>query len=201
MVHLDLIFRSNLNKGMKITELQTTDYTALLENHQMHEIPLEENIFRILSESWCEFFQHARTALAEDASRFHADDQELLGTDIGTWGEWKGQRVPLDVPVLESLLEAEYKGKKVELGKPKRGGSKKFYVFVRNPKTGNVKRISFGDTTGLSVKINDPKRRASFAARHRCEQANDRMTARYWACRLPRFRKSLGLSGSGGTWW
>jgi hypothetical protein len=186
---------------MKITEVTQPNFPLLVESHLEHQIPLEDNIFRILSEAWSQFFQEARALCEQSPERFHEDDRELLGTEIGTWAEYRGQRVPLDVPVMESLLEAEYKGKKVELGKPRRGGSKKFYVYVRNPKTGNIKRISFGDTTGLSVKINDPKRRASFAARHRCEQANDRMSARYWACRLPRFRKSLGLSGSGGTWW
>lgn len=186
---------------MKITELTQPNYPQLVESHIQEQVPLEDNMFRILSEGWCQFFAEARSLLEQDPTRFHLDDQELLSTDIGTWGEYQGQRVPLDVPVLEGLLEADYQGKKVELGKPRRGGSKKFYVYVRNPKTGNIKRISFGDTTGLSVKINDPDRRASFAARHRCEQATDRMSARYWACRLPRFRKSLGLSGSGGKWW
>ena len=46
------------------------------------------------------------------------------------------------------ITEAEYQGKKVELNKPKRGGSKKYYVYVKNPKTDRVKKISFGDVTG-----------------------------------------------------
>ena len=92
--------------------------------------------------------------------------------------------------------EAEYNGKKVQLNKPKRGGSKKYYVYVKNPKTGRVKKISFGDVTGLKTKSGNKKRAKSFAARHNCEKKNDKMKAGYWACRLPRY----GLV-KGGQWW
>ena len=101
------------------------------------------------------------------------------------------------------LTEAEYQGKKVEIGKPKRGGSKKFYVYVKNPKTGKVKKVSFGAKSGggnLAVKLRDPKARKAFADRHNCEQKNDKTKPGYWACRLPRYAKLLGLSG-GGRWW
>ena len=63
------------------------------------------------------------------------------------------------------LEEAEYQGKKVKLNDPIRGGSKKFYVYVKNAK-GNIVKVSFGDTTGLSIKRDDPARRKSFRARH-----------------------------------
>ena len=96
----------------------------------------------------------------------------------------------------ESIDEAEYNGKKVQLNKPKRGGSKKYYVYVKNPKTGRVKKISFGDVTGLKTKSGNKKRAKSFAARHNCEKKNDKMKAGYWACRLPRY----GLV-KGGKWW
>jgi hypothetical protein len=99
--------------------------------------------------------------------------------------------------------EAKYQGKNVELSKPKRGGSKKFYVYVRDPKTKNVKKVAFGAKSGggnLAVKLRDPKARKAFADRHNCEQKKDKTKAGYWACRLPRYAKSLGLSG-GGTWW
>ena len=77
--------------------------------------------------------------------------------------------------------EAEYQGKKVKLNDPIRGGSKKFYVYVKNPK-GNIVKVSFGDTTGLSIKRDDPARRKSFRARHNCDTAKDKTTARYWSC-------------------
>jgi hypothetical protein len=101
------------------------------------------------------------------------------------------------------IPEAEYQGKKVELSKPKRGGSKKFYVYVKDPKTKNIKKVSFGADSGggkLAVKLKDPKARKAFADRHNCDQKKDKTKAGYWSCRLPRYAKSLGLSG-GGTWW
>jgi hypothetical protein len=103
----------------------------------------------------------------------------------------------------ENLNEAKYQGKTVQLGKPKRGGSKKFYVYVRNPKNGKVKKVSFGAKSGggnLAVKLRDSKARKAFADRHNCKAKNDKTKAGYWACRLPRYAKLLGLSG-GGTWW
>ena len=83
-----------------------------------------------------------------------------------------------------ALQEAEYQGRKVKLGKVQRGGKKKFQVYVKNPKTGNVKKISFGDTTGLSIKTKDPARRKSFRARHNCDNPGPRDKARYWSCRM-----------------
>lgn len=101
-----------------------------------------------------------------------------------------GEEVELD--------EAEYQGRKVKLNSPKRGGPKKFYVYVKNPKTGRVKKISWGDTSGLSVKAKDRGAVRSFVARHKCKQKNDKMKAGYWACRTPRY-KALGVKG--GAWW
>ena len=101
------------------------------------------------------------------------------------------------------LDEAEYQGKDVDLNKPKRGGSKKFYVYTKNPKTGKVIKVSFGAKDGggnLAVKLKDPKARKAFADRHDCENKKDKTKAGYWSCRLPRYAKTLGLSG-GGTWW
>ena len=82
------------------------------------------------------------------------------------------------------IEEAEYQGKKVELGKVKRGGDKKFYVYVKDPKTKNVKKVSFGDTTGLSIKTKDPDRRRNFRARHNCDNPGPKTKARYWSCRM-----------------
>ena len=81
-----------------------------------------------------------------------------------------------------TLEEAEYRGRKVKLGKPMRGDVKKFKVFVKNPKTGNVKKVNFGDPN-MRIKKSNPKRRKSFRARHKCSTAKDRTSARYWSCR------------------
>jgi hypothetical protein len=82
----------------------------------------------------------------------------------------------------ESLYEAEYQGRKVQLNKPHRGDVKKFAVFVKDPKTGNVKKVNFGDPN-MRIKKSNPKRRKSFRARHKCHTAKDKTTARYWSCR------------------
>ena len=80
------------------------------------------------------------------------------------------------------ITEAEFQGKKVTLNDPIRGGSKKFYVYVKDGD--KVKKVSFGDTTGLSIKTKDPKRRKSFKARHNCDSPGPRTKARYWSCRM-----------------
>ena len=97
------------------------------------------------------------------------------------------------------MNEAEYQGKKVALNKPKRGGSKKFYVYVKSKK-GNVKKVSFGDT-GLSVKIKKKGARASFAARHKCATKKDKTKAGYWSCNIGRYWKSLGGGSNFGGYW
>jgi hypothetical protein len=91
-------------------------------------------------------------------------------------------------------LDETEKKKDPPIGKPKRGGSKKFYVYVRNPKTKKIKKVSFGDTSGLSAKINNPEARRAFAARHDCKNKKDKTKASYWSCRIGRYWKSLGGS-------
>ena len=92
----------------------------------------------------------------------------------------------------ESLYEAEYHGRKVPLGKPMRGDTKKFKVFVRDPKSGNIKKVNFGHggtsakrrgEKTMRIKKSIPSRRKSFRARHHCENPGPRTKARYWACR------------------
>jgi hypothetical protein len=80
------------------------------------------------------------------------------------------------------LEEAKYKGRTVPLGKPMRGDVKKSKVFVKDPQTGNVKKVNFGDPN-MKIKKNNPARRKSFRARHKCATAKDRTSAKYWSCR------------------
>jgi len=80
------------------------------------------------------------------------------------------------------LQEAEYHGRKVPLGKPMRGDVKKFKVFVKDPSTGNVKKVNFGDKK-MRIKKSIPARRKSFRARHNCSNPGPRTKARYWSCR------------------
>ena len=81
----------------------------------------------------------------------------------------------------EALDEAEYQGRKVKLGKPMAGDTKKFKVYVKNPK-GNVVKVNFGQK-GARIKKDNAARRRSFRARHNCSNPGPRHKARYWSCR------------------
>jgi len=98
------------------------------------------------------------------------------------------------------LDEAEFRGKDVPLNKPKRGGSKAYYVYVRDPKTKRIKKVSFG-SGGLRAKIKNKVARNAFAKRHNCDQKKDRTKAGYWSCNLPRYASALGLGANMNTYW
>jgi hypothetical protein len=166
--------------------------------------PITENTFRYGSTAFINLWKEARTLYSRDILNVGEEDEHiLLETHLGEYGMFEGDRVPLDLPMLdeELLLEAKYQGKEVALGKPKRGGSKKFYVYVMNPKTKKVKKVSFGGTTGLTAKINDSEARTNFAKRHNCAEKKDKTKPGYWACRLPRYASLLGLKGSYSGYW
>jgi hypothetical protein len=82
---------------------------------------------------------------------------------------------------INDLKEAEYQGRKVQLGKPMAGDVKKSKVYVKGPK-GNVVKVNFGDKK-MRIKKSNPKRRKSFRARHNCDNPGPRHKARYWSCR------------------
>ena len=88
----------------------------------------------------------------------------------------------LTVDESTSLDEAEYQGRKVSLGKPMQGDVKKFKVYVKDPGTGNIKKVNFGDPN-MTIKKSNPARRRSFRARHNCDNPGPRTKARYWSCR------------------
>jgi hypothetical protein len=90
-----------------------------------------------------------------------------------------GKEVPNCIP----LEEADYKGKDVKLNTPTKGDVKKYKVFVKDPETGNVKKVNFGDKN-MEIKRDDPERRKSFRARHDCENKKDKTTPGYWSCKL-----------------
>jgi|TARA_B100001093_G_scaffold447099_1_gene451810 hypothetical protein len=162
--------------------------------HIDNNIPFAENIYRLHSEEFYALFREARVLYNESLlTELTSWDKQLIETDIGEFGKFEGEDVPLDMPIQEEDQ------KDPELNKPKKGGPKKFYVFVRDGD--KIKKVTWGDTTGLRVKLNDKGARKSFAARHRCDQQKDRTKAAYWACNLPRYAKSLGLSGGGNFYW
>jgi hypothetical protein len=172
-----------------------------LNYHVSKAIPLTENVYRAGSENYFKLWREARDLYVRDLLEVQGDDLDIiLETDLGYTGLYEGKEVQLDFIFEEEIKEAEYQGKDVELGKPKRGGSKKFYVYVRKP-GGGIKKISFGDTSGLSAKINNPQARKAFSARHDCPNKKDRTKASYWSCRLPRYAKLLGLKSNFSGFW
>ena len=80
------------------------------------------------------------------------------------------------------LEEAEYQGRKVTLNKPMKGDVKKSKVYVKDPKTGNVKKVNFGDPN-MKIRKSNPGARKSFRARHNCDNPGPKTKARYWSCR------------------
>ena len=188
-----------------------------LRYHLKNSIPLRENIYRPGSERFFSLICEARKWYNEGCLSLLEEDIDLINSDLGEWAIFEGEEVALDFPieveVNELMQEGRkkkrrkskkkksgtlYKGKKVKLNKPKRGGSKKFYVYVRNPKTGKVKRIEFG-AKGMTTGLRDPDRRRSFKNRHNCEDKNDKTKAGYWACRIGRYPKVTGAPYT--TWW
>ena len=127
-----------------------------------------------------------------------------MESSIGEFGIYNGVKVPLDYifSIDELIAEVAKKDKKhPPLGKPHRGGPKKFYVYVKKP-GGGIKKVSFGMAGGgLRAKLNNPKARQVFSKRMRCAQAKDRTTARYWSCRLPRYARLLGFKTSFSGYW
>jgi hypothetical protein len=168
--------------------------------HLENNIPLNESIYRYGSEKFFETINEARRLYNEGLIDLSFRDQELIKTDIGSFGVYEGQEVPLDLPLYEE--DSDHPA----LNKPHKGGPKKYYVYVRKP-DGGIKKVTFGDSHGaadgstLPSRINNPQARKSFAARHKCHLQKDRTSAAYWSCNLPRYAKALGLSGGGNFYW
>jgi hypothetical protein len=161
--------------------------------HVERQIPLSECVFRPHSEGFYRFYEEARIQYFNGSLIIeNSFDKELMKSDFGERAEYQGEEVPLDIPLCEE--------KDVELNKPKRGGPAKFFVYVRDPKTKNIKKVTFGQP-GMPVDIDDLKARKSFAARHKCDTRNDKTKASYWSCRLPYYAKQLGLNGGGNFFW
>src|SRR5210317_1572833 len=164
-----------------------------LQYHMDNKISLDENLFRYGSPKYFNVINEARKLYNEGYGNWSEEDIELLESERGKFFMYEGERLPLDFPMIN---ESEYQGKKVELNKPKSGGSKKWYVYVRNPKTGKIKKVSYGSPV-MTAKWNDPEARKSFAARHQCEKKKDKTKAGYWACRA---HKDFGKNVSGRFW-
>ena len=191
------------NTGVVINESLGTSITMTenLRYHVENKLPLTENTFRYGSKSFLDLWAEARYLYLREAIHVNDLDKEILAeTNLGEYGMFEGKRVPLDMPMVdEDINEADKKDPPI--GKPKRGGSKKYYVYVRNPKTKSIKKVSFGDSGGLKAKINNPEARRAFAARHDCKNKKDRTKASYWSCNLPKFAKALGINTTFTGFW
>lgn len=178
-----------------------------LQYHIENNLRLTENVYRPFSDEYFNLINESRVRYENGDINLFGEDLWIVKTDIGKTAIYEGSEVWLDIPFIdetEVINEAEYQGKNVELNKPKRGGSKKFYVYTKNPKTGKVVKVSFGAKSGggkLAVKFKDPKRRKAFADRHNCATKKDKTSPGYWSCRLPRYAKALGLGNNMNTFW
>jgi len=181
-------------EGTKLTE--QTKITENLQYHLDNKIPLGESIFRISSNAHVKLFKEVRQLWENSQITLSEADRYFMDTDAGRQGVYEGKIVPLDLPY---IMEAEKK-KNPPLNKPKRGGPKAYYVYVRDPKTKKIKKVTFG-SGGLRAKISNKKAAQAFAKRHNCDQKKDRTKASYWSCNLPRYAKQLGLGDPASRYW
>jgi hypothetical protein len=193
-----------------------------LQFHLIENIGIENNIYRPGSSKYFSLFREVRDLSEIGLYELNPAESYFINeTDIGEWDFYNGELVPLDYPMMEGdemfepssplqRLEEKskkkkskgnlHKGRKVKLNKPMRSsGPGKYKVYTKNPKTGNIIQVNFG-SPDMSVKLSDPARRKSFAARHKCHLTKDKTSARYWACRTGRYPHLTG-SKKKYTWW
>ena len=176
-------------------ELQRAVFKPGLLHHVKNRIPVTENIYRPGSPCFFNVIKQARHYHKKGLYEVLNDQERdlLENSELGEWAVFEGERVPLDFPLFVDEVLSEKKSKKKKdppLNKPSRntGSGKKYKVFVRDPKTGNIRKVSYGDAKGgLKGGWNSAEARKSFAARHNCaeksKKPNKRLTAGYWACR------------------
>ena len=170
-----------------------------LKHHMDNNKPLTEHLYRAGSTNYFNLWAEARSLYSREILEITNEDDlaVLTETNLGHFGILEdGTKVPLDFPI--ELNEAKDK----PLNKPMRDskGGKAYKVYVKDPKTGNIKTIRFG-SGGLKAKINNKKARNAYAARHKCSTRNDKTKASYWSCRLPRYAKLLGLKSNFTGFW
>lgn len=164
--------------------------------------PIDDNVYRPGTQEFFALFREARNL--QRAGFYDASDSEMiwLDSDIGEWGIYENYRVPLDFPMWDEesqVSEAKYKGREVTLGLKgaKRSGGRA-YVYVKDPKTGKIKKIFFGSSMPDAMGDSEAhrKRRKSFGDRHGCAKKKDKTKPGYWACRAT---KMFGRNIPG--WW
>ena len=187
----DLDYRSEdiLNKAgfdpMAVKEYMavfndTGDTTDIEQMNQSDKIGLADAMSMVL----------ASHGIKNESYEPFPEEDEMTFEDDDAFYEAFGE---LGFPEDETeLFDAEYRGRKVPLNKPMRGDVKKFKVYVKDPKTGNVKKVNFGHGGSsarkagqktMKIRKSNPKARKSFRARHNCANPGPKTKARYWSCR------------------
>ena len=252
--YIEKMKNKNINESIDMKKVISEG----LKYHLSNGISVNESIYRPGSEAHIDLLAETRELYDSGLIELDSDDEELFeSTDIGRFGKFRGEVVPLDVFLIEydggeyednddisgevdidevgeylkekgwgdlsyenfidfeksdyytgtlnskayanemskymtdlskGVIEEKEK-KHPPLGKIRRnsGSGKKYVVYVKNPSTGKIKKITFGDKKGgLRARTGNAKARKSFSARHNCAKKKDRMTAGYWACRLNR---------------
>ena len=161
---------------------ENVQFSENLKYHIENNLSLSNTVFRLGSDAWMGLVNEMRSLFKQGLLEVNENDEFILMTEAGRTGVYQGKSVPLDSP------------------RRAKGGNKKYVVYVnsgRKNAEGRVvaKKIGFGDTN-LSVKNNDPKRAKSFRARHKCHLKTDKTTPGYWACKIGRYAKQVGLSSS-----
>ena len=136
-----------------------------------------------------EEIEQAVQGIYDDYEPFPEEDEMTFEDDDAFYEAFGELGFPEDET---ELFDAEYRGRKVPLNKPMRGDVKKFKVYVKDPKTGNVKKVNFGQGGSsarkagqktMKIRKSNPKARKSFRARHNCANPGPKTKARYWSCR------------------
>ena len=168
--------------------------------HIENGVTFDDSVYRPGTKEFFDLFNEARDLWQRGLYEATTAEYELFQSDLGEWVMFEGRMVPLDFPMWDdNLSEAKYKGRTVKLGAAgasKSGG--RAHVYVRDPKTGNIKKVSFGSSmpdamgSGPAAKA----RRKSFGERHGCADKKDKTKGGYWACRST---KLFGRNIPG--WW
>lgn len=179
--------------------LSSKQVSESLQYHVNNSHSITESVFRPGSSAHIELLAEARGLyFSGDLAIVGLDRLLIETTDLGLTALYNGMEVPLDLPLED--LEVNEK-ETIKLNYPRRGGAKKYHVYVRNPKTKRIMKISFGDVHGgLTAKVSNPKARKSFAARHNCAEKKDKTKAGYWACRINRYAHLWGGKTYPGFW-
>jgi hypothetical protein len=167
------IIMETMGYGGLVGEGNIEDLEKNIASAAVKPIPMEEGAMKR------QMMDNAERMTLEQFTDLYGDDEWVIEF-------WKYINEPNDID------EAEYRGRKVPLGKPMRGDVKKFKVYVKDPATGNVKKVNFGHggtsakragQKTMKIKKSNPARRKSFRARHNCANPGPRTKARYWSCR------------------